>query len=59
MLTWRGWVILVVACVTLTTATWVGWNIAKDLWVDHQQHHAIWELELRRAQAATAPTGGS
>ncbi len=48
------------------TLTWAGWNTVHHVWVDHREGHvvrervqALWDLELRRAQAAQPPAAAT
>ena len=62
MLTWKSWVGVIVVGLTVGVGGWVAASLGWDLWTDHQKVHALWELELRRAQAQqqqAAPGGGS
>lgn len=49
-----GWVGVIVVGLTVGVGGWVGASLAWDFYQDHQKVHALWELEVRRAQAQAA-----
>lgn len=53
-MTLRGWLGVIVVALAVGVVGWIGTAVVWDLYQDHQRVHAIWELELRRAQAQAA-----